>query len=618
VWGGATAALLSMNFRLVWMGPDDDPQAANQALSSALSLQSSRAVAPYAQRGPEMVRQEKLQGGRLKITPVANFHACIVCDILIDDGEQERREFGIEAVVGETRLAFFVSAAEFGRMSWVASRLGPQAILYPGQQQHARAAIQWLSGQVRQERIFSYTGWKKHGTQWMYLHAGGALGADGLIPGIQVRLPDALQAFEIGLPQDSDDRGRNVKASLRVLQVAPDRISFPLLAGVYRAALGGTTFSLFLEGRSGVFKTTLAALCQQHFGVALDATRLPANFASTANALESLAFHAKDALLVADDFAPTGLEGDRGLHGLAERLFRAAGNQQGRSRLSNGGRPSAAKPPRALVLATGEDVPKGQSIRARLLIIDVTPGEVDCATLTECQEAAQQGQLAAAMGSFLRWVAGRHDSVQQRLRARVQEIRNQGRGRSIHARLPGATAELEASFEIFLEFALEIGAIGKVERDELLQRCPLALNELVARQAQYHQASDPAARFLGLLRAALAGGRAHVSSRDGKVPDDPAAWGWHRKSAGRPWVPQGARIGWLAVPDLYLEPAASYEVAQQMAGSERLPITEQKLRHRLREQDLLASVDSARHVLLVRRTLEGRPRQVLHLRARDL
>jgi hypothetical protein len=120
---------------------------------------------------------------------------------------------------------------------------------------------------------------------------------------------------------------------LRFLSVSPDRISFPLLAAVYRAALGKVDFSVFLAGKTGVFKTALAALCQQHFGSAMDASSLPTNFASTGNALQWLAFYAKDALLVVDDFAPTGRQSDGELHNIAERLFRAAGNQQGRSRL---------------------------------------------------------------------------------------------------------------------------------------------------------------------------------------------------------------------------------------------------------------------------------------------
>ena len=48
-------------------------------------------------------------------------------------------------------------------------------------------------------------------------------------------------------------------------------------------------FSLFLAGQTGVFKTALAALCQQHVGTAMDDRGLPTNFASTGNALQELA-----------------------------------------------------------------------------------------------------------------------------------------------------------------------------------------------------------------------------------------------------------------------------------------------------------------------------------------
>jgi hypothetical protein len=280
-----------------------------------------------------MVHQERLQNGRFKVTSLADFQAGVVSDLVFDDGEQEKRKFGIEAKLGDTTLAFSVSAAEFGRMGWVLSKLGPQAIIYPGQHQHARAAIQSLSGPISQERIFTHLGWRKEGSQWLYLHGGGAVGSGGQVSTAQVRLPTALQAYQIGPPQDSTERVQAVRDSLRFLSVAPDRITFPLLAGVYRAAFG-------------------------------------------------LAFYAKDSLLVIDDFAPNGL-GDRALESIAEKLFRAAGNQQGQSRMHQDGRPSGAHAPRALVLATGEEVPQGQSIRARLLIIDVGPQEVERATLTQ-------------------------------------------------------------------------------------------------------------------------------------------------------------------------------------------------------------------------------------------
>ena len=83
-------------------------------------------------------------------------------------------------------------------------------------------------------------------------------------------------------------------------------------------------------------------------------------------------------------------------------------------------------------------------------------------------------------------------------------------------------------------------------------------------------------------------------------------------------MPQGTRIGWVAGSDLYLEPEASYQVAQQLAGAERLVVSEQTLRSRLRECGLLVSTDVGRKMLTVRRTLEGCPRQVLHLKVSDL
>ena len=77
-------------------------------------------------------------------------------------------------------------------------------------------------------------------------------------------------------------------------------------------------------------------------------------------------------------------------------------------------------------------------------------------------------------------------------------------------------------------------------------------------------------------------------------------------------------MGWISDGDVYLEPTVSYHVAQQMAGGERLAVSEQTLRHRLRTRGLLASIDTSRQMLLVRRMVEGCQRQLLHLRSSDL
>ena len=95
-------------------------------------------------------------------------------------------------------------------------------------------------------------------------------------------------------------------------------------------------------------------------------------------------------------------------------------------------------------------------------------------------------------------------------------------------------------------------------------------------------------------------------------------WGWRHKPGDCRWVPQGTRIGWVMGGDLFLEPTASYVVAQEFAGAERLAVSQQGLRRALHARGLLASVDAGRQTVLVRRTLEGALRQVLHLKASDL
>jgi hypothetical protein len=90
---------------------------------------------------------------------------------------------------------------------------------------------------------------------------------------------------------------------------------------------------------------------------------------------------------------------------------------------------------------------------------------------------------------------------------------------------------------------------------------------------------------------------AELPKRDGAAP----GWG------------AGTRIGWVAGSDLFLESTTSYVVAQELAGSDRL-VGEQTLRHRLRERGLLASVDAGRQMVQVRRILDRRLRDVLHLK----
>jgi hypothetical protein len=249
-----------------------------------------------------------------------------------------------------------------------------------------------------------------------------------------------------------------------------------------------------------------------------------------------------------------------------------------------------------------------------MLIVKVQPEDVDLMTLSACQ-AAGEGCLAGAMGMFVRWIAGRYEEIQRQLQSRLLAMRTPQSAAGMHARTPAAVAELRAGWEIFLQFALEAGAIEKGKQQELSERGKRALDELARVQSAYQHTGDPAVQFVAMLRRALTEGRAHVADRQGEAPPLPERWGWRRKDRRRAWIPMGARIGWLVGGELYLDSGASYRAVQQQLGGDSHALSEQTLRRRLAGHGLLASIDTGRGMLLIRRTLEGQPRHVLHLKA---
>ena len=95
---------------------------------------------------------------------------------------------------------------------------------------------------------------------------------------------------------------------------------------------------------------------------------------SAENAIEAQAFAFKDEILVLDDFAPTGTAYDiQRWHKKADRVLRAKGNRAEHQRMRPDTTLRPEKPPRSLTLSTGEDVRRGQSLRARMLILELAP-----------------------------------------------------------------------------------------------------------------------------------------------------------------------------------------------------------------------------------------------------
>src|SRR5262245_41408783 len=176
-----------------------------------------------------------------------------------------------------------------------------------------------------------------------------------------------------------------------------------------------------------------------------------------------------------------------------------------------------ARPPRGLILSTGEDVPPGQSLRGRLLVLEVSPGDVPLARLTGHQRAAAAGLHAQALAGFVHWLAPQYGELCGRLPGERAALRDRALAEAAPGspRTPGIVADLALGLGRFLDFALAAGAVTPGQRDDLARRGWRALLEAAARQAEHVRAAEPTALFLRLLAAALASGRAHDADPEG-------------------------------------------------------------------------------------------------------
>ena len=562
---------------------------------------------------------------------LTNFTAQITEEIIADDGASERADLVIEGQLGDEALpALRVPPRRFSSLEWV-SQWGsrPRIGAGMGTRDRAREAIQYHSPTPERRRVFEHTGWRYlEGHGWVYLHAGGAIGAEGAIAGIDVALRGAASRILFPELLTGEALRDAVRASLSLIELAPDTITIPLLGATYRAslcALLAADLSAFLIGPTGVFKSEAAAIAMQHYGVAFDRLHLAANWSATANFLERAAFDFKDALLAVDDFAPHGTQTDIArLHATADRVLRGIGNRGGRGRMNADGSLRTDYPPRGIVIGTGEDAPRGQSLRARMAILDVAPGDICRDRLSVAQQAGRRGVFVGAMGGFLQWTAPQFDALCASLPALLADFRAKAYQSTGHTRTPEAVAHLALGWWALPRYAKDVDALTQSEAHAMFDRAWSALGETGARQASYQAGEEPARRFIDLLGSALSGGYAHVAGANGEPPFAPQAWGWRQITVGTgenqrtDWQPQGGRAGWLEREDLYVDLEAALTAAQRVAQAtgSGVSVTARTLAKRLHERGFLLSTDLAtRGEIQVRRVLEGRRRRTLHLAA---
>lgn len=508
------------------------------------------------------MEMKKIEGQEnIYFKPLCNFVPYPIRQISKDNGVEVERFLEVSAI-GMDGCHFkptIVPLKTFATMEWITPSWGAQASLEVGWliKDEVRHCIQSMvaKGSVPEETVFTHLGWRKIGDRWAYLHAGGAIG-----PLAQVETPKRLANYI--LPTNTDHLKEALTLSINLLDIGPRDITIPLLSLVFlsplceplRSAGIEPGFLMWLFGSTGSMKSTLAALFLSHFG-RFDGKSLPASFRDTAASLESVNFAAKDSLMIVDDFYPAHNYREREkLEGVAQQLTRAYGDRTGRGRMNANMTSRASYPPRGMALATGEDLPHGESSLARHFVLELSPGALDKNKLSEAQK--NKALLTEAMRGYLEWLAPQLDSMPAELRCQFEDLRNRAQAENRHPRLPEAVAHLFLGFNSILDLCISNEVLSEEQGQKLAEEAWNTLNRVAERQTETLKDQQPALKFLKILQELLYQKKVYLADLKNEVP------------AGADHLPVEKRIGWQGEGIVYLHMGNAFKEVYQYCKDE--------------------------------------------------
>ena len=246
-------------------------------------------------------------------------------------------------------------------------------------------------------------------------------------------------------------------------------------------------------------------------------------------------------------------------------------------------------------MASGEDLPRGQSCRARLIIFDFRRGDITKDSLTRLQNLGRSGAFARAMAAYIAWLAPQIDEIKKGLRGDMIAERDLAIRHGLagsHDRVPDNVAQLMVGAKMAARFAQEFGAIS--DAGKMVDHMRQALYSLAESQGEHLKDQDEINRFLDLLGAVIAGQKGHLADlHTQSAPDKADAWGWERAydKEGHPYfAAKGDLLGWVADHEkAYLLPDAAFAAVVKLAQAqgETFSISPRTLWKRMAERGLL-------------------------------
>ncbi len=452
---------------------------------------------------------------------LCNFTPWIVTEITRDDGVETTTRIRLRGIhqSGRSLPEIEIPASELAGFNWLAQHWGMDCILEVGQsvKDSVRYAIQTTAKHADRRTVYAVTGWRRIDGEYHFL-----------MPGdndCSVALPGKMNGYFMERSYDMTDI--QVAASLLHQPLAPEEILFPLLAFTFLSPLNHflkragcePKFVLFLVGKTGSRKSTLAALFLSFFG-RFTGAELPLSFRDTANSILYHTFALKDVLTCIDDLHPSSRIEEQKMNATAQAVMRAYGDRTGKGRLRADASPMESRPPQGNAIITAEFAPDiGESGTARYFALELKAGDVNLEILSHFQSAAAAGVLSRCMCGFLEWLKSRFfadsDLEQEFLRVlRLWFVERRDAfsksGVRCHGRVPETVAWLQLGMDFFLLFLKETGCLTDDECAEIQSRFKIMLYRLAAKQSESIEEDRPTHKFIRKLYALIESGQACV------------------------------------------------------------------------------------------------------------
>lgn len=461
---------------------------------------------------------------------LCNFVVWIIEEIIQDDGINTQGMVKIEGIHASGRKLPEVTVPlnKLSSFEWV-DRWGADCVLEVGSnvRENIVKAVRETVFHAERRREFVVTGWKKIDGKYKFLMPGSSNPA--------VNLPAKLGGYF--MTDTCSDEDVKVLASLLECKLVPPDILYPLLAYIFLSPLieflrrAGCIpkFVLFLMGKTGSRKSTLAALMLSFFG-RFTATELPLSFRDTANSIVHNAFALKDVPTVIDDFHPAGTAEEKKLTATAQSIMRSYGDRQGRGRLRADATPMESRPPQGNAIITGEYPPDiGESGTARYLALELRESDVDLEVLSYFQKEAAKGKLQNCTYGFIAFLKetflcdDKTVAEFEKTLASVFEGRRDmflNSGIRCHGRVPEMVAHLELSMKILLMFLESRNALSVQRCEEISQEFTRILYRIASRQAETIEQDKPTHIFIRKLYALIHSGQVFIRKRNRYEPGD--------------------------------------------------------------------------------------------------